>query len=329
VLLAVTALAGVLSLGHRPASPFVGQLPASLSAGESGAQAADAKVGDCIGGLGSVLDLTRDGLRRAGVLPCSQPHLYEVFFVGSIGAYGDAFAAMDWVDANCQSAFLAYVGVPFDQSPLNYFAVVPNDDDWAAGDRGVECVLADPNLSPLTTSMKQSRVVMASPVPSPSPTPSPTPSPSPSPSSSPSPTPSPSVGHRPASPSAGAGTGALAAGPKVGDCIGSPDGGLELTRDGLMQADVLPCSWPHLYEVFFVGAVDAFDTNFYSTYWSDATCGPAFQRYVGVPLDQSPLTYFGVGPDETAWAAGDHGAACVLADPNLSPLTKSMKGSGR
>jgi hypothetical protein len=134
------------------------------------------------------------------------------------------------------------------------------------------------------------------------------------------------VGHRPASPPAGA---TLPGGPKVGDCIGSPGDGLDLTRDGLAKAAVLPCSDAHLYEVFFVGLVDAFDSNLYDTYWGDATCGPAFQRYVGAPVDKSPLTYFALGPNEAEWMDGDHVGACVLADPDLSTLTRSMKGSGR
>ena len=105
------------------------------------------KVGDC---------LTDDGGDVVSDVPtvaCDQPHAYEVYFE-SIVAEGDfpgEEAIIAQADADCESAFAAFVGLAYDQSALYYSYYYPTEESWnGAGDRIISCIIGDPDNTALT-----------------------------------------------------------------------------------------------------------------------------------------------------------------------------------
>jgi hypothetical protein len=60
-----------------------------------------------------------------------------------------------------------------------------------------------------------------------------------------------------------------------------------------------------------------------------ATCGSAFEAYVGHPVDDSTFALIVAAPPEDAWAAGVRGAPCLLGSNDGSFLPTRAKGSGR
>ncbi|MFN8630724.1 MAG: septum formation family protein [Chloroflexota bacterium] len=92
-----------------------------------------------------------------------------------------------------------------------------------------------------------------------------------------------------------------------------------------------PCAEAHRYEVFYVGTFpeqSTYPTNAEFQDWAGKNCDPAFQAFVGTPIEQSSLTYYVFFPDEGSWKQKDRGMQCSLADGGNKSLTKSMKGSG-
>jgi hypothetical protein len=109
------------------------------------------QVGDCVNDLDFDADLISEGV---GV-PCSDPHVYEVY-------YETFFEGLDLeniklkADEACESGFESYVGVPFEESELYYSVLYPSAESYEDGDREVTCLLVTEDGSTLTGSMKGS-----------------------------------------------------------------------------------------------------------------------------------------------------------------------------
>jgi hypothetical protein len=121
---------------------------------------ADLKVGDCfdLPGSGSSFDPSAT-IDKTTAMPCAQAHHYEVFYTGTLddtGSYPTDTQLNDFTDANCTPAFAAYVGVPVESSAFTYYFFFPDSSSWDAGDRGIQCSLADPDLAPLAGSARGS-----------------------------------------------------------------------------------------------------------------------------------------------------------------------------
>jgi len=116
---------------------------------------------------------------------------------------------------------------------------------------------------------------------------------------------------------------------EAGDCIDTP-AGTEVRR-----LTVRPCDKPHDAEVFAVvihpaGPRDAFPgATALLEYAANACLGQPFVDYVGIPRGQSQLTEFEIVPESEAWAEGRRGLVCAVDNADRSPLTASIKGSGR
>jgi hypothetical protein len=87
------------------------------------------------------------------IVPCAQPHHFEVFAVGALplgagGTYPGDKAALDWAKLVCPHAFRDYVGIDFTRSSLEIVLLVPTAPGWDAGWHGLACSVDDP-LSPL------------------------------------------------------------------------------------------------------------------------------------------------------------------------------------
>jgi Septum formation len=109
----------------------------------------------------------------------------------------------------------------------------------------------------------------------------------------------------------------------VGDCfdIKDPYAEIELVKE-------VPCSKEHEFELFHVGAMgkrssptlDAF-ADYVVEY-----CDPAFGDYIGKAPEDSDLDYDWLVPTEDAWRSGDRTVQCAAYDPNISRLTRSLRG---
>lgn len=118
---------GIACLVHHPGQ----DLTASVrSAGSQHLMSAAAmKLGQCYG---------EDGLEP---VPCSAPHLVEVFAVGTLadGAYG--MKTVTTAGAICEKAFRGYVGVAYGSSTMDFIPFFASDTGWAAGDHSYACLL--------------------------------------------------------------------------------------------------------------------------------------------------------------------------------------------
>jgi hypothetical protein len=105
--------------------------------------------------------------RLTKAVPCSQPHIAEVFYANP-GYWpkgkpypGDATVGQN-ATAACNSAFQSYDGIPNSQSIYTWDNILPNASAWANGDRALQCVAyhsttAHPAGETLTGSIKGSR----------------------------------------------------------------------------------------------------------------------------------------------------------------------------
>jgi putative regulator of septum formation len=109
----------------------------------------------------------------------------------------------------------------------------------------------------------------------------------------------------------------------VGDCFDIKDPYAEIEH-----VKEVPCSKEHEFELFHVGAmgkrssptIDAF-ADYVVEY-----CDPAFGDYIGKAPEDSDLDYDWLVPTEDAWRSGDRTVQCAAYDPNISRLTRSLRG---
>jgi hypothetical protein len=119
---------------------------------------------------------------------------------------------------------------------------------------------------------------------------------------------------------------------KIGDCWDLPGGGSSFDPNATIEkTTALLCTQAHHYEVFYTGTMTdkgsyPVDDDFKS--FAIATCEPAFKTYVGTAFNDSSLTFYYFYPDTVAWKSGNHDFQCSLADADLKPISKSLKGSG-
>lgn len=120
------------------------------------------RPGDCLTGSNMGLGNSNPWPYQVTAVPCTQPHLAEVFFAGnvwpqSLTTYPGNDAINNDADDRCFLAFTVYDGLPPSESSFTYFAFVPGGgSDWASGDRRVVCVTYWPN-TPVSYSINGSR----------------------------------------------------------------------------------------------------------------------------------------------------------------------------
>ncbi|WZH37977.1 MAG: septum formation family protein [Microbacterium enclense] len=108
--------------------------------GGAPSQVLSLQVGECLDDVSTGI-ITTDNL-----VDCDSPHTYEVF--GDVAVPDGAFPGESAIDTtaqrSCDEAFASYVGVPYDESTLDYSYVGPSSDTWDLGDRQIACLLTDP-----------------------------------------------------------------------------------------------------------------------------------------------------------------------------------------
>lgn len=116
------------------------------------------RPGDCLTGSNMGLGNSNPWPDYVTAVPCTQRHLAEVFFAGdawpqSLAYPGDNSIASQ-ADARCSTAFIAYDGIPSEQSVFTYTTVMPDNTAWSSGDRSLQCVAYDPSGASMNYSIK-------------------------------------------------------------------------------------------------------------------------------------------------------------------------------
>ncbi|MGO2111175.1 MAG: septum formation family protein [Pseudoclavibacter sp.] len=96
------------------------------------------EVGDCLN--------EPDGteISEVELVPCSEPHDYEVFAEQELPEGEFDSAAIDQaIEDYCPVEFETFVGVSYDESELYYTAFTPTATSWDSGDRLIQCIIYD------------------------------------------------------------------------------------------------------------------------------------------------------------------------------------------
>ncbi|HET9541272.1 MAG TPA: septum formation family protein [Candidatus Limnocylindria bacterium] len=97
-----------------------------------------------------------EGISDVTKQECTEPHQYEMFFVGDLpdGPFPSEAEMNLWIDANCLPAFTDYVGIDYNSSVLDARTIVPAEDGWNDGDHSVQCAIYDDQNPQLTESVR-------------------------------------------------------------------------------------------------------------------------------------------------------------------------------
>ena len=115
----------------------------------------DLQVGDCF----DVDADTPGGNQEVDTVqakPCSDQHVYEVFWVGDYPAADmpDEPTSMAWLQDQCVPAFEDYVDFAFEDSLYWVSTLSPTEDGWNGGDHEFTCYLHNETATPLTGSAR-------------------------------------------------------------------------------------------------------------------------------------------------------------------------------
>ena len=100
------------------------------------------KVGDCL----TEEALTGGETQTAPVVPCDEPHPYEVYheFELEDGEYPGTDAIYDVAVEGCEAVFNTFVGIDWSESTLDYTWFEPTQQSWEqANDRLIQCIIGD------------------------------------------------------------------------------------------------------------------------------------------------------------------------------------------
>jgi hypothetical protein len=112
---------------------------------------------------------------------------------------------------------------------------------------------------------------------------------------------------------------------RVGDCYDLKDP----YADQIEEVKAVPCTTEHEFEVFYVGAMGkgSYPTDDAFADYVVQYCDPAFGDYVGKAVDDSDLDYDWLVPTDDAWRSGGRTVQCAAYDPDISRLTRSLRGT--
>lgn len=126
--------------GDESAGADEGTDPSSIEGAEM-VPFAELEVGDCL----PFVDYgDTEQIYELPVVSCDQPHTDEVFFIFEVDDEEfpgeDALGESAW--DGCAAQFDTYVGVPYEDSVLDFYTYQPTEISWArADDRMVQCIL--------------------------------------------------------------------------------------------------------------------------------------------------------------------------------------------
>ena len=97
----------------------------------------DLQIGDCIGA-----NLDNGEMSEIGVVPCDDPHQYEIFAItkSSLDTYPGKEALGEDATSKCLSFFNDYFQINFEESQLYLTHFTPTEDSWnQMDDREITC----------------------------------------------------------------------------------------------------------------------------------------------------------------------------------------------
>ena len=118
---------------------------------------------------------------------------------------------------------------------------------------------------------------------------------------------------------------------QVGDCLEDLDSDSGVDEDGVTwvsQGIAVPCSEPHVYEVFSQLFFNGLDRKEIEEITFDE-CLKDFESYVGVPFEESVFYITGLFPSLESYATGDREVTCMIFVEGEKPLKGSARGSGK
>lgn len=136
--LLLLALSGCALLGPEDAPR---ESPGGQVTESADAAVFSVKVGDCINVSGMEEGVEMETLP---VVPCADPHDGEIFAETELpeGDFPGDDALLAQGDEFCAGEFEGFVGKPYDDSVLYYWALTPSQEGWdTLDDRVVQCVL--------------------------------------------------------------------------------------------------------------------------------------------------------------------------------------------
>ncbi len=152
LLVSLTVLAASVTLiatrlaSARPSAPPAPSFSPSLSSPATSEVVEDGlQAGDCLTGSGLGLGTTSPWPETFTVVPCTRPHVAEVFFAAdawplSMESYPGDSKIDNEAAARCDAAFLAYDGTGYPDSALSYDYIDPDAYSWPPGDRRLVCI---------------------------------------------------------------------------------------------------------------------------------------------------------------------------------------------
>lgn len=101
----------------------------------------DLQVGDCLDEFAEGTDVS-----TVQAVPCSEPHSDEVYLSVQMddGAFPGAEQAGSFAEQACAAGFAEFVGIPWEESELDFGFFNPTEASWSDGDREVLCTITDP-----------------------------------------------------------------------------------------------------------------------------------------------------------------------------------------
>ena len=114
--------------------------------------ATELRTGDCPSALPD------SAARTLSVVPCTEPHVAEVFasFPISSGAYPGEAEAKRFSGGGCTERLAGYVG-PGREDEFDVVFLYPTDQSWRLGDRAVSCLVTAPDGATLPTRSVKAR----------------------------------------------------------------------------------------------------------------------------------------------------------------------------
>ncbi|GEL96352.1 DUF4190 domain-containing protein [Cellulomonas composti] len=116
----------------------------------------------------------------------------------------------------------------------------------------------------------------------------------------------------------------------VGDCVQlSVDGDAQLDDGAAPSLPMVACEVPHNGEVYAARDLPAGPYPGLQRVEQEARayCTSEFESFVGLPFEDSQLSFFYVYPEQLGWGAGDHEIACVATA--VDDVTGTLRGAAR
>lgn len=134
---AALALSGCSLVGGLFPSEAERDESGQITAGNENTDVFSIRVGDCTN------DVDAEQIAAVPTVPCSEPHDNEAFFAYEVEAeeYPGEEAVLAEAGDRCVSEFDSFVGIPYEESVLDVWPLIPTEATWAEGDREVICFI--------------------------------------------------------------------------------------------------------------------------------------------------------------------------------------------